>query len=172
MRLKFLALGALALSAPALAASVEWASKPADGPAGPNSAAVLGQPDGVATSISFYAASHVRDFKPGKVSAAQLEKAMKLPAGELAKWDVIAFESKSPGAGGPGFDSSMWMASDLKSIASAAYDSTTGAAVAGSGDGWRFRSGRMALADFKLLFPGNRVFGDGAWILIKLPPHD
>lgn len=170
MRMTVLALGALALSAPTLAASVEWGSKPADSTNQSGSMAVLGQPDGIATSISFFASSYVRDFKPGKVNTAQIEKLLKLPAGELAKWDVIAFESKSLNAPGQGFDSSMWMASDLKTISSAAYDSNTGAAVPGSGEGWKFRSGRVAMADFKTVFPGNRVFGDAAWILIKLPP--
>ncbi|MBN8500678.1 MAG: hypothetical protein J0M19_05960 [Sphingomonadales bacterium] len=170
MHVKILLPVLLALASPALATSLDWASRAADGAPGPTTAAVLGQPDGIATSISFFAASHVRDFKPGKVSAAQLERAMKLPAGELAKWDIIAFESKQPGSGGPGFDSSMWMASDLHAVTSAAYDSTTGNAVPGTGEGWKFRSGRIPLADFKAVFPGNRVFGDGAWILIKLPP--
>ncbi len=171
MRLKLLALGALALSAPALAATVDWAGKPADGPAGPNSAAVLGQPDGIATSISFYAASHVRDFKPGKISPAQLEKALKLPAGELAKWDLIAFESKSPDPAAPGFDSSMWMASDLKGLVSAVYDGRSGKPAPGTGQGWSFRSGTMTNAEFKAAFgPAPRAFGDFAWILIKLPP--
>ena len=110
MRMTVLALGALALSAPTLAASVEWGSKPADSANQSGSMAVLGQPDGIATSISFFASSYVRDFKPGKVNAAQIEKLLKLPAGELAKWDVIAFESKSLNAPGQGFDSSMWRA--------------------------------------------------------------
>ncbi|MFN3517166.1 MAG: hypothetical protein ACK4YM_08410, partial [Novosphingobium sp.] len=151
MRLTYLALAALALStpaltAPALAITVDWASKPADGPPGPNTAAVLGQPDGHATSISFFAASHVRDFKPGKVSAAQIEKALRLPAGELARWDLIAFESKAADPAAPGFDSSMWMASDLKVLVSAVYDGRIGKAAPGTGAGWSFRSGSMTNA--------------------------
>ena len=171
MRLTFPALCALALATPALATTVHWASKPADGPPGPTTAAVLGQPDGLATSISFYAASHVRDFKPGKVSAAQLEKALRLPAGELGKWDIIAFESKAADPAAPGFDSSMWMASDMKVLASAVYDGRSGKAAPGTGAGWSFRSGSMTNAEFRALFgPAPRAFGDFAWILIKLPP--
>lgn len=169
MNLKRLALGfaAFGLATSAQAQTVAWASKPADGPAGANTAAVLGAPDGVATAISFFQASYVRDFVAGKVSAAALEKAMKLPAGELAKWDAVAIGNLSSGASG--FNSSMWMANDLARISSAIYDSKTGAAAPGTGDGWKFRSGTFAKADFKALYPSNRIFVDASYLLIKLP---
>lgn len=170
MTIKPIALAALLAAGPALATTVNWAAKPADGPAGPTNAAVLGQPDGMATSISFFASTYVRDFKPGKVSAATVEKALKLPAGELAKWDVIAFESKAADPEAPGFDSSMWMATDLKGLVSAIYDGRSGKPAAGSAAGWAFKSGTMSNAEFKASFgPAPRAFGDFAWILIKLP---
>lgn len=170
MKFSRLVLAGLALAAaqPVLAQTVSWASKPADGSADANSAAVIGQPDGVATAISFFSASYVREFVPGKVSLAALEKAMKLPAGELAKWDVIAIGNLSTGASG--FNTSMWMANDLKKISSALYESRTGAAAPGTGDGWKFRSGSIAKADFKALYPSNRIFVDASFLLIKLPP--
>lgn len=167
MRYMTFALATLACSAPALATSVDWASKPADN-AVSTSAAVLGQADGVATSIPFYAAAHVRDFKPGKVSAAQIEKALKLPAGELGNWDLIAFESRAPSPG-QAFASSLWNVTDLNVITSAAYDGTSQAAVPGTGEGWRFRSGTIDAATFKALFGSQRTFGPFNWILIKLP---
>lgn len=171
MTLKPFALAALLLSAPALATTVDWAMKPADGPSGPSTAAVLGQPDGVATALQFYSYAFVRDFKPGKASAAAIEKALKLPPGELARWDVIAFESKTADPAAPGFDSSSWMATDLKGMSSAIYDSRTGKTVAGTGAGWSFRSGHLTNAEYKALFaPAPRAYGDYAWILIKLPP--
>lgn len=168
MRFAIPALLSLVGAAPALAASVDWASKPADSSV-TTSAAVLGQADGVATSVPFYAAVHVRDFKPGKVSAAAIEKALKLPAGELGKWDLIAFESRAPSPG-QAFASSLWNVSDLNVIASAAYDGTTQAAVPGTGEGWRFRSGTIDHASYKALFGTARAFGSYNWILIKLPP--
>lgn len=170
MRFAMLAAVAALIAAPALAATVDWAAKPADGPAGPTTAAVLGQPDGIATSISFYASSYVRDFKPGKVSAAAIEAALKLPAGELAKWDLIAFENKTIDPAAPGFDSAMWMVNDMTTLSSAVYDARTGKAAPGTGAGWSFRSGTLTNAEFKKLFgPVPRAFGDYAWILIKLP---
>lgn len=168
MRFTLPALAALACSAPALAASVDWASKPADSSVS-TSAAVLGQADGVATSIPFYAAAHVRDFKPGKVSAAQIEKALKLPVGELGKWDLIAFESRAPSPG-QAFASSLWNVSDLNLITSAAYDGVSQTAVPGTGEGWRFRSGTIDAVTFKGLFGSQRSYGPFNWILIKLPP--
>ncbi len=165
-----LTFAAASLAVPAAAQSVHWASKPADGPAGPTTAAVLAQPDGIATSISFYAASYVRDFQPGKVSAAAIEKALKLPAGELAKWDVIAIENKTIDPAMPGFDSAMWMVSDLNRISSVVYDGKTRMAAPGTGPGWTFKTGTLSNAEFKATFgPAPRAFGDYAWLLIKLP---
>jgi|GEM_PF-1825069 hypothetical protein len=152
---------------PLSAQNVQWASKPA-APSVTNSNAVLGQPDGVATSVAFYDYAYVRDFQTGKVSAAQMEKAMKLPAGELRKWDIVAFESESVGSG-KAFDSSMWMVQDMQKLASAVYDSKTGNPVPGTGAGWSFKAGRIAKADFKASFGGTRIFADAAWLLIKLP---
>mgnify|MGYP007030460276 CR=1 FL=1 len=157
-----------ALARPAMAETVQWASKIAD-PGNTNSAAVTGAPDGVATSITFYSAAYVRDFQPGRASMAQMERMLKLPAGELARWDVIAIESKAIAPGETGFDSSMWMVNDMQKLKSAVYDGSTKASVPGTGEGWTFRTGMIAKADFKALFPGPRVFADSAYILIKLP---
>lgn len=168
MRVSLLPLAMLAVASPGIAGSIDWASKPADSSV-TTAAAVLGAPDGVATSVAFYAAVHVRDFKPGKVTAAQIEKALRLPAGELANWDLIAFESRAASPG-QAFASSLWNVSDLNLISSAAYDGTAKASAPGSGDGWRFRSGTVDNATYKALFGAPRAFGSYNWILIKLPP--
>lgn len=150
-----------------VAQNVQWASKQADD-ATVTSAAVHGQPDGIATAVGFYNSVYVRDFKTGKVGMAQLEKAMKLPAGELGKWDLIAFESEAPGSGAY-FDGSMWMVQDMQKMVSTVYDSRTRASVPGTGSGWSFKTGRMTLAEFKATYPGPRVMADSAWLLIKFP---
>ncbi|MBK7161057.1 MAG: hypothetical protein IPH79_00565 [Sphingomonadales bacterium] len=151
----------------AFAQNVQWASKQADD-AAVTSAAVHGQPDGISTGVGFYNSVYVRDFKPGKVGAAQLEKAMKLPAGELGKWDLIVFESEAPGSGAY-FDGSMWMVQDMQKMVSTVYDSRTKASVPGTGSGWSFKTGRMTMAEFKAIYPGPRVMADAAWLLIKFP---
>jgi hypothetical protein len=154
MRLTVLALGALALSAPALAASVEWGSKPADGTnrSGPNSAAVLGQPDGDGdVDQRSIAASHVRDFKPGKVSAAQLEKAAEA-AGRVSWPSGMSSRSKAsrpnaPRAGLRFLD----VDGQRPQVDQPRRPMTAPPALRwpGAGEGWQFRSGRVALADFK-----------------------
>ncbi|WP_324332867.1 hypothetical protein [Sphingorhabdus sp.] len=151
----------------AAAQNVQWASKQADD-AVVTSAAVHGQPDGIATAVGFYNSVYVRDFKAGKVGAVQLEKAMKLPAGELGKWDLIVFESEAPGSGAF-FDGSMWMVQDMQKMVSTVYDSRTRASVPGTGSGWSFKTGRMTMAEFKAIYPGPRVMADAAWLLIKFP---
>lgn len=158
----------VAAAAPVHAQSVQWASKQADS-AVTNSAAVLGQPDGIGTSVAFYGFSYVRDFQPGKARGAEIEKALKLPAGELAKWDLIAFELGSSAGTGGGFDSSMWLIHDMQKLAAVVYDGKAKAAAPGSASGWAFRSGTLTLTEYKALFPGNRVFSGAAWLLIKLP---
>jgi hypothetical protein len=161
-------IGNMALVVSAHAQNLHWASKPADSQV-LNSAAVLGQPDGVATSVAFYGFAYVRDFQPGRVTAAQIERGLGLPAGELARWDIIAFQGNSAGSTRP-FDSSMWMVQDMRKLTSVVYDSSTGAAVEGTGLGWRFRSGYLPNEQYRALFPGNRYSAGAGWILIKLPP--
>ncbi len=161
----------LALSQPALAQSVDWAMKPANDYSRYNTGAVTGPPDGVATALTFYDTTWVRDFQPGRITAAALERGLKLPAGELAKWDVIAFEAHHAEGHGLPFDSALFMASDLSNILSSAYSPKTNSGTyADPKSGWKFRSGPLSVAEYKAMFPAARIFGPVGWILIKLPP--
>jgi hypothetical protein len=160
-----------AASAPALAQSVDWSTKPAHSYQRYNTGAVTGPPDGVATALDFYDTTWVRDFQPGKVTAAALEKGLKLPAGELAKWDVIAFEAHHADAHGQPFDSALWMVTDLTNISASAYDPVNnGGTYADPKSGWNFRSGPLSANEYKALFPAPKLAGPIGWILIKLPP--
>lgn len=157
----------LPAAAPVSAQQVHWASKPADSAAAANSAAVMGQPDGAATSIAFYGFAYVRDFVPGRVTASALEKALKLSNGELARWDLILFQDRVPGDV-RNFASAMIVAQDLVKVTSATYDGTTGMARPGTGAGWMFKTGNLPAVRFKTLFPGTRV-ASSSWLLVKLP---
>jgi hypothetical protein len=169
-RLSLLFMLIVATSSPALAQSVEWSSKPAHSYQRYNTGAVTGPPDGTATALDFYDTTWVRDFVPGKTSAAALEKALKLPAGELAKWDIIAFEAHHADAHGQPFDSALWMVTDLTNISASAYDPVnSGGTYADAKSGWKFRSGPISAAEYKALFPAPRLAGPLGWILIKLP---
>lgn len=162
-----LTLSLLGTASAARAENIQWASKPADSMV-KYSDAVMGQPDGIATAVGFYDFAYVREFVAGKVSLAQVEKAMKLPTGELAKWDLIIFEAEHRDSG-QFFDGSMWMVQDMQKMVSTVYDSKTRSSVPGTGAGWNFKTGRMTMAEFKAVFPGPRVQADAAWLLIKLP---
>jgi hypothetical protein len=143
----------LAFGAPALAQSVHWSSKPAHSTQRYNTSAVTGAPDGVATALDFYDTTWVRDFQPGKITAAALEKGL-----------------KHADAHGQPFDSALWMATDLTNISASAYDPVnSGGTYADSKSGWKFRSGPLSVADYKALFPGSKIAGPVGWILIKLP---
>lgn len=158
---------ALLFASQAQAQTISWASKPADADVN-YSGAVLGPPDGKATAVDLYGFAYVRDFQPGAPSAASLERALKLPAGELARWDLIAFEGKSAGENAP-YDGSMWMVQDLQKMVSVVYDSKTGSAVPGTGTGWAFRTGVLTSAEYKALFPVSRYPASVGWLLIRLP---
>jgi hypothetical protein len=161
---------ALAVSAPLAAQSVDWSSKAAHSYQRYNTGAVIGAPDGVATALDFYDTTWVRDFQPGKISAAALEKGLKLPVGELAKWDIVAFEAHHANAQGQPFDSALWMVTDLTNISASAYDpANSGGTYADPKSGWKFRSGPLSVADYNALFPGSKIAGPVGWILIKLP---
>lgn len=160
-----------ALAQPALAQTVSWAAKPANDYSRYNTGAVTGPPDGVATALTFYDTTWVRDFQPGRITAAALERGLKLPAGELAKWDIIAFEAHHAQGGGQPFDSALFMASDLSNILASAYSPrTNGGTYADPKSGWKFRAGPLSVAEYKALFPGAKNAGPIGWILIKLPP--
>ncbi len=160
----------LAASFPALAQSVDWSSKSAHSYQRYNTGAVTGAPDGVATALDFYDTTWVREFVPGKITAAALEKGLKLPAGELAKWDIIAFEAHHADAHGQPFDSALWMVTDLTNISASAYDPVnSGGTYSDAKSGWKFRSGPISVAEYKALFPGSKLAGPAGWILIKLP---
>lgn len=150
------------------AQNIQWASKPSDSIV-KYSDAVMGQPDGIATAVGFYDFVYVREFVNGKVTLPQLEKAMKLPSGELGKWDLVIFEAEHRDSG-LFFDGSMWMVQDMQKMVSTVYDSKTRASVPATGAGWTFKTGRMTMAEYKAVFPGPRVQADAAWLLIKLPP--
>lgn len=155
---------------PALAQSVEWSSKPAHSYQKYNTGAVTGPPDGSATALDFYDTTWVREFVAGKTSAATLEKGLKLPAGELAKWDIIAFEAHHADAHGKPFDSALWMVTDLTNISASAYDpANSGGTYTDAKSGWKFRSGPISVAEYKALFPASKLAGPAGWILIKLP---
>lgn len=162
---------AFAATSPAFAQSVDWSSKPAHSYQRYNTGAVTGPPDGVATALDFYDTTWVRDFQPGKISAAALEKGLKLPAGELAKWDIIAFEAHHADAHGQPFDSALWMVTDLTNISASAYDPVnSGGTYSDAKSGWKFRSGPLSANAYKALFPAPKLAGPIGWILIKLPP--
>lgn len=169
--IRALALTLLLAASPALAQSVQWAAKPANDYSRYNTGAVTGPPDGVATALTFYDTTWVRDFQPGRITAAALERGLKLPAGELAKWDVIAFEAHHADAHGQPFDSALFMATDLSNITASAYSPRNSAGTySDPKSGWKFRAGPLATAEFKALFPGAKNAGPIGWILIKLPP--
>lgn len=162
---------ALFASQPVFAQSVDWSSKSAHSTQRYNTGAVTGPPDGTATALDFYDTTWVRDFKPGQVTAATLEKGLKLPAGELAKWDIIAFEAHNAQAHGMPFDSALWMVTDLTNISASAYDPVNNSGTyADPKSGWKFRSGPLSAAEYKALFPAPKLAGPIGWILIKLPP--
>jgi hypothetical protein len=162
---------ALAISAPLAAQSVNWSTKSAHRSLVYNTGPVIGQPDGTATALDYYDTTWVRDFQPGKISAAALEKGLKLPAGELAKWDIIAFEAHHADGHGMPFDSALWMVTDLTNISASSYDPVnSGGTYADAKSGWKFRSGPISVAEYKALFPGSKLYGPAGWILIKLPP--
>lgn len=159
-----------AASQAALAQSVHWSTKPANDYSRYNTGAVTGPPDGTATALTWFDTTWVRDFQPGKITVAALERGLKLPAGELVKWDIIAFEAHHADAHGQPFDSALWMASDLKSIIASSYDpATSGGTYTDPRSGWKFRSGPLSAAEYKALFPGAKNAGPMGWILIKLP---
>lgn len=161
---------AFAAASPAFAQTVNWSTKPAHSTQRYNTGAVTGPPDGVATALDFYDTTWVRDFQPGKISAAALEKGLKLPAGELGKWDIVAFEAHHADAHGMPFDSALWMVTDLTNISASAYDPVNGGGTySDAKSGWKFRSGPLSVAEYKALFPGSKIYGPVGWILIKLP---
>lgn len=161
---------AFAVASPAFAQTVNWSTKPAHSTQRYNTGAVTGPPDGVATALDFYDTTWVRDFQPGKISAAALEKGLKLPAGELGKWDIVAFEAHHADAHGMPFDSALWMVTDLTNISASAYDPVNGGGTySDAKSGWKFRSGPLSVAEYKALFPGSKIYGPVGWILIKLP---
>lgn len=161
----------VAASQAALAQSVHWSTKSANDYSRYNTGAVTGPPDGAATALTWFDTTWVRDFQPGKISAATLERGLKLPAGELAKWDIIAFEAHHADAHGQPFDSALWMASDLKNILASPYDpATAGGTYTDPRSGWKFRADPLSAAEYKALFPGAKNAGPMGWILIKLPP--
>lgn len=161
----------LAAASSAQAQQVHWAMKPANDFSKYNTGAVTGPPDGVATALTFFDTTWVRDFQPGKISIATLEKGLKLPAGEIAKWDVIAFEAHHAQANGVPFESALWMVTDLGAILSSSYSPVNnGGNYTDAKSGWKFRTGPLATAEYKTLFPGAKNAGPMGWILIKLPP--
>ena len=161
----------LAASQPDMAQSVHWSTKPANDYSRYNTGAVTGPPDGTASALTWFDTTWVRDFQPGKITAAALEKGLKLPAGELAKWDIIAFEAHHADGHNQPFDSALWMASDLSHILASSYDPATGnGTYTEARTGWKFRAGPLSVAEYKALFPGAKNAGPMGWILIKLPP--
>lgn len=169
--LRALALTLLLAASPALAESVHWAMKPANDYSRYNTGAVTGPPDGVATALTYYDTTWVRDFQPGRITPAALERGLRLPAGELAKWDVIAFEAHHAQGNGVPFESALFMVSDLANILASPYSpKTNGGTYADPKSGWKFRSGPLGTAEYKALFPGAKNAGPMGWILIKLPP--
>ena len=160
----------MVISGPSMAQSVHWAMKPANGTPDPNTAAVVGPPDGASTAMTYYNAAWMRDFRSGKVTAAQIEKGLRLPAGELKKWDLVAFDAQSNFAASQPFDSALWMVTDLTNIASSVYRGNKGGTYVDAKSGWQFKAGFLTITEYKALFPGAKTFGEMGWILIKLPP--
>ncbi len=131
--------------------------------------AVLGAPDGVSTALSDYHYIWVRNFSNDVSYGGGLETAMGLAPGELANWDVIAFEDNGgSAASGGGWESSIWFFTDQRNAAAGAFNEATGAAN-GSGGGVAFRTGSLSGAIYNSLFGSSSSSAVVSWILVNAP---
>lgn len=160
---------AMLSAAPAYAeGAVAWPTEIADHfTADPG--AVLGPPDGKVTGLGEYHYVWARNFSNVVDHADGLSGVLGLAPGELANWDVIAFEDNagSPAAGG-GWESSLWFFTDQQHAAAAAFNEATAAANPPDG-GIAFRTGSIAGAMFSSLFGASTSSPVISWILISLP---
>ena len=144
---------------------IRWPASAVNTPAGP----VRGAPDLQTAVISDYHEVWVRDFGKPSSTNIPLEKALGVPQAELADFDIIAFEDNggSPAAGG-GWESSLWLFTDLQHAAAATFNEQTGAANSPT-SGIRFRTGTISGATYSAIFGTPATNHVISWILIDVP---
>ena len=144
---------------------IRWPASAVNTPAGP----VRGAPDLQTAAISDYHEVWVRDFGKPSPTNMPLEKALGVSQADLADFDIIAFEENggSPAAGG-GWESSLWLFTDLQNAAAATFNEQTGAANSPS-SGIRFRTGSISGATYSALFGTPKATSVISWVLIDVP---
>lgn len=160
---------AMLTAAPAYAEGVvAWPTELADHFT-PDPGAVLGPPNGTITGLGEYHYVWLRNFSNVVDHSDGLGAVLGLAPGELANWDVIAFEDNggSPASGG-GWESSIWLFTDQEHAAAAAFNEATAAANPPDG-GVVFRTGSIHGAMFSSLFGASTSSTVVSWILIRLP---
>ncbi len=131
--------------------------------------AVLGPPDGKVTGLGDYHYLWVRNFSNVVDHSGGLGGVLGLAPGELANWDVIAFEDNAgSAASGGGWESSLWFFTDQRHAAAAAFNEATAAANPPVG-GVAFRTGSLPGPIFNSFFGAGTSSAVVSWILISLP---
>jgi hypothetical protein len=165
-------------------ANISWATtlESSAGGHGPN---VLGKPDYGFATIGRYANVWAKDFKPPVLyrdllsllngSFAGSSITTPITEADLRRYDVIAFEGNggSP-AGAGGWESGIWLFSDLYRAYAETFNETTGVGTITSGRRARFKTGSIYCYQYQAFFPGASAPCGNAkdvvsWILIDVP---